>query len=121
MTDVRHVAGRQGEDFASDHYKRLGYDVLARNHRTRFGELDLVVFDGFTLVFVEVKTRRSGTREPWENLHDRKQSQVRKMAMVWLGDPANRPRFGQLRFDGVAIQLDAAGDLVRLDHLEAAF
>src|SRR3954464_1401141 len=62
MTDVRHIAGHQGEDLAAQHFQRLGFDVLARNHRTRFGELDLVAYDGQTLVFVEVKTRRSGAR-----------------------------------------------------------
>jgi putative endonuclease len=121
MTDVRHTAGQRGEDLAAAHFERLGFEVLARNHRTRFGELDLVAFDGETLVFVEVKTRRSGSREPWENLHDRKRSQVRRMAIAWLAEGADRPYGAQLRFDGVAVLLDAAGELIRLDHLEAAF
>jgi len=121
MTDVRHTAGQQGEQLAAQHFERLGFEVLARNHRTRFGELDLVVFDGETLVFAEVKTRRSDSREPWENLHDRKRSKVRRMALAWLTEGNDRPYGAQLRFDGVAILLDPAGDLVRLDHLEAAF
>jgi putative endonuclease len=121
MTDVRHTAGRRGEDLAAEHLERLGFKVLARNHRTRFGELDLVVYDGETLVFAEVKTRRSGSRDPWENLHDRKRSQVRRMAIAWLTDGADRPYGAQLRFDGIAVLLDAKGELIRLDHLEAAF
>jgi putative endonuclease len=120
MTDVRHTAGHSGEAHAAEHFERLGFQVLARNHRTRFGELDLVVYDGRTLVFVEVKTRRSAAREPWENLHDRKQSKVRRMAVAWL-NAAERRYSGALRFDGVAVLVDAHGDLVRLDHLEAAF
>jgi putative endonuclease len=121
MTDVRHVAGQRGEDLAADHFTRLGFEVLARNHRTRFGELDLVVYDGDTLVFVEVKTRCADAREPWESLHERKRSKVRRMAIAWLTESSDRPYGAQLRFDGVAILLDSAGDLVRLDHLEAAF
>ena len=121
MTDVRHTAGRRGEDLAAEHLERLGFEVLARNHRTRFGELDLVAYDGETLVFAEVKTRRSGARDPWENLHDRKRSQVRRMAISWLTDGADRPYSAQLRFDGIAVLLDAKGELIRLDHLEAAF
>jgi putative endonuclease len=121
MTDVRHERGQRGEDLAAEHFSNLGYEVLARNHRTRFGELDLVAYDGETLVFVEVKTRRSDSREPWENLHDRKRSQVRRMAVAWLTESGDRPYGAQLRFDGIAVLLDAAGDLVRLDHLEAAF
>ena len=120
MTDPRHTAGQQGEDLAAQHFERLGFDVLARNHRTRYGELDLVVYDGTTLVFVEVKTRRSHSREPWENLHSVKQSKVRRMALSWLNE-ADRPFGADLRFDGVAILLDPTGGLVRLDHLEAAF
>jgi putative endonuclease len=121
MTDVRHTAGRRGEELAAAHLERLGFEVLARNHRTRFGELDLVAYDGETLVFAEVKTRRSGTRDPWENLHGRKQSKVRRMAVSWLTENADRPYGAQLRFDGIAVLLDARGELVRLDHLEAAF
>ena len=121
MTDVRHTAGQQGEAHAAQHFERLGFDVLARNHRTRYGELDLVVYDGSTLVFVEVKTRRSNSREAWENLHWLKQSKVRRMAVAWLSESNARPFGAELRFDGVAILLDGAGQLVRLDHLEAAF
>ncbi len=58
--DPRHRLGRLGEDLAAAHLERLGYTVLARNHRTRHGELDIVATDGGTLVFVEVKTRRAG-------------------------------------------------------------
>jgi putative endonuclease len=120
MTDVRHARGQQGEELAAAHFERLGYEVLARNHRTRYGELDLVVCDGESLVFVEVKTRREGSGSPWDNLHDLKRSQVRRMAIAWLSSVRNRPR-GDLRFDAVGIVLDARGELVSLDHLEAAF
>jgi putative endonuclease len=121
MTDVRHIAGRQGEEYAAQHFERLGYQVLARNHRTRHGELDLVVSDGQTLVFVEVKTRRSDQRDPWESLHCTKQSKVRRMAIAYLGEALERPFSEGLRFDGVAVLVDSQGNLVRLDHLEAAF
>jgi putative endonuclease len=121
MKNVRHTAGQQGEELAAQHFRRLGFEILARNHRTRFGELDLVVYDGETLVFAEVKTRRAGTREPWENLHERKRSQVRRMAIAWLTEGSDRPYGAQLRFDGIAVLIDANGELIRLDHLEAAF
>jgi putative endonuclease len=121
MKDVRHVRGQRGEELAAAHFERLGFEVLARNHRTRFGELDLVAFDGETLVFAEVKTRRSGSREPWESLHDRKRSKVRRIAIAWLTESTDRPFGAELRFDGIAILVDAEGELVRLDHIEAAF
>jgi putative endonuclease len=122
-TDLRHHLGRIGEDLALAHLERLGYTLVARNHRTRYGELDLVVFDGSTLVFVEVKTRRaSGSgRGPWEALHERKRRQVRRMAAVFLLEATDRPRSADLRFDAIGVVIDAYGKLVRLDHLEAAF
>ena len=122
-TDLRHHLGRIGEDLALAHLERLGYALVARNHRTRYGELDLVVFDGTTLVFVEVKTRRaSGSgRGPWEALHERKRRQVRRMAAAFLLEATDRPRSADLRFDAIGVVIDAYGKLVRLDHLEAAF
>jgi putative endonuclease len=121
--DLRQRLGRTGEDLALAHLERLGYALVARNHRTRYGELDLVVFDGTTLVFVEVKTRRTNEsgRGPWEALHERKRHQVRKMAAAFLLEVADRPYSAELRFDAIGVVVDAHGKLIRLDHLEAAF
>jgi putative endonuclease len=121
--DPRRRLGRIGEDLAHAHLERLGYELVVRNHRTRWGEIDLVVYDGRVLVFVEVKTRRaSGSgRGPWEALHERKQIQVRRMAAAFLAEVDDRPRATELRFDAVGVVIDGRGRLVRLDHLEAAF
>ncbi len=121
--DLRQHLGRTGEDLALAHLRRLGYELVARNHRTRWGEIDLVVHDGTTLVFVEVKTRRAtgSGRGPWEALHARKRAQVRRMAAAFLAEVDERPRASELRFDAVGVVIDPQGRLVRLDHLEAAF
>src|SRR6187200_885530 len=58
--DTRRALGERGERLALAHLERLGFALVARNHRTRWGEIDLIVFDGTTLVFVEV--RRAGRR-----------------------------------------------------------
>jgi putative endonuclease len=121
-SDVRRHLGQIGEDLALAHFQRLGYDLVARNHRTRHGEIDLVVYDGDTLVFVEVKTRRANAsgRAPWEGLHPRKCRQVRRMALEFLME-RDRPHTADLRFDAVGVVIDGHGMLVRLEHLEAAF
>jgi len=121
--DPRHELGRLGEDLALAHLERLGLSLVARNHRTRYGELDLVVCDNRTLVFCEVKTRRAGAtdRTPWESLHEAKQRQVRAMAAAFLAGVPDRPRRSSVRFDAIGVVIDARGGLVRLDHLEAAF
>jgi putative endonuclease len=122
-TDARRQLGHIGEDLALAHLERLGYELVVRNHRTRWGEIDLVVHDGSTLVFAEVKTRRAtgSGRGPWEALHERKRTQVRRMAAAFLTDVQERPHSTELRFDAIGVVIDARGRLVRLDHLEGAF
>src|SRR4051812_11343718 len=117
----RHATGRVGERLAAEHLERLGYQVVARNHRTRFGEIDLVVADDETIVFCEVKTRRAGSGAPWDALDDRKRKQVRSMGAAWLAETHDRPRAAELRFDAVGVIVDAGGALVELVHLEGAF
>ena len=122
-TDRTKELGRRGEELAAEHFARLGYRVLDRNHRTRFGELDLILADEHeaTIVFCEVKSRRLGSGTWHDNLHERKQKQVRTMAAAWLAEVTDRPFGAELRFDAVGVTLDDRGALVRLDHLEAAF
>jgi putative endonuclease len=118
--DPRHRLGNLGEGLAAKHLERLGYVVVARNYRTRHGELDLVACDGKVLVFCEVKTRR-GTGQPWDALHTSKREQVRRMARAYLAEAPDRPRVAELRFDAIGVVIDARGALTRLDHLEGAF
>ena len=56
--DPRRRLGQLGEQLAAEHLVRLGFEIVERNYRTRWGELDIVAFDGRTLAFCEVKTRR---------------------------------------------------------------
>ena len=121
MTDLRHDLGLAGERLAAEHLERLGYDILARRHRTRFGELDLVAADSDTIVFVEVKTRRAGSGTPWDALTAEKRLQVRRMAAAWLAQVTERPRRLALRFDAIGVVVDSRGTLLRLDHVEDAF
>lgn len=130
-SDPRHVLGRLGEDLAAAHFSRLGFAILARNARTRHGEIDIVAFDGHALVFVEVKTCRASARairlastahDPLERLRPRQQARVRRLAAAWLCEPRpDRPTAREIRFDAVGVTVDARDRLLRLDHLEAAW
>ena len=122
-SDVRHRLGRLGERLAAEHLARRGFRVVERNYRTRWGELDIVAFDGETLAFCEVKSRRlaAGGGDPFEALRVRKQSQVRKMAGQWLIERKERPYADVIRFDAIGVTFNFAGELVRIDHLEGAF
>lgn len=121
--DPRPELGRLGEQAAAEHLIRRGFQIVERNYRTRWGELDIVAYDGRTLAFCEVKTRRlsASGRDPLESVHSRKRSKVRKMAGHWLIERTERPYADNVRFDAIGVTYDTAGRLVRLDHLEGAF
>ena len=125
--DPRRALGERGERLAATHLERAGYTILARNFRTRFGELDLVAADNRCLIFCEVKTRIAGTRRgpagPLDAIGPRKRAQVRAMAREWLASSASsdRPRRSELRFDAIGILVSRGGELVSLDHVEDAF
>lgn len=121
MTDRRREIGRAGEAAAERHLAALGYRVVERNYRTRAGELDLVCYDGETLVFCEVKSRQAGGGALWDALNERKRRQVRTMAAIWLTERKERPRAAELRFDAIGVVFDPRGRMIGLDHLEAAF
>jgi putative endonuclease len=122
-SDPRRALGAVGEQLALAHLERLGFALVTRNHRTRWGELDLIVFDGRTIAFVEVKTRRASGRagSALEAVATAKQLRIRRMAAAWLAEVSERPRSAELRFDVVGVTVDAKGALLRLDHVEAAF
>ena len=121
--DVGNDLGRSGEDLAADHLQRLGYEIVERNYRTRWGELDIVARAGGTLAFCEVKTRRAGGRAggPFDAVGRDKQARVRKMAGSWLVERRDRPYAEVIRFDAIGVIVDACGRLVSLEHLEGAF
>ena len=122
-----HELGRLGERLAAEHCVRLGYRVLARNHHTRWGELDLVLTDGATLVFCEVKTRVSGGSPgpfgPLTAIGGRKRRQLRRMARQWLAarSASGGPPASRVRFDAIGVTLNRVGRLITLEHLEDAF
>ena len=121
--DHRRTLGATGEELAVAHLRRRGCEILDRNFRTRWGELDIVAADMRTLVFCEVKTRRAGRswRNPLESVHQDKQLRLRRMAGQWLATRTGGPRLAQCRFDAIGVTVDGDGRLLRLDHLEGAF
>ncbi|MDQ5809309.1 MAG: YraN family protein [Actinomycetota bacterium] len=111
-------SGAWGEELALRYLTRQGYTLVERNYRTRYGELDLVVRHGTTLVFVEVKLRRgTGFGDPLEAVTPRKQARIRSLAELYLLD--REPAFDTVRFDVVGILLGKGPPSVR--HIEDAF
>ena len=113
------LLGRIGERLALEHYQRRGFVLLGRNKHTRSGELDLVVCDAATIVFVEVKTRLAGGLDPLFSITPRKVRRMRIVAAEWLAAHPEHPHRPELRLDAVGVVIDARGRLVALDQLEA--
>jgi putative endonuclease len=118
LADPRRGLGTSGEDAVAQWYEARGYTVESRNWRVREGELDLVLQRGRTLVFCEVKTRRSeafGT--PFEAVTASKQRRLRTLAVRWLSE--HRVRARELRFDVAAVRM--CGAVSEIEVLEGAF
>ena len=125
MSDPRRRLGRLAEDLVASRVTSLGWEILARNARTRQGEIDLIAGDGGCLVFLEVKAGRAGSafgpERPSLAVGPRKQVQLRRLAREWLS--TNRPPRGcnQIRFDVVGITYDSHNRPLDYEHIESAF
>jgi putative endonuclease len=109
MTDQRRTTGRRGEALAAKYLRAQGYGIIAANWRCRHGELDLVAVDGSTLVFVEVRTRRSavlGLAEGSITLRKRRRLQLLAAEYLQQREAAADPWQGPWRIDVVAVRLN---------------
>lgn len=105
---TRPQIGRLGEDIAAAHLVARGWRVLHRNHRIARGELDIIALDGPTLVFVEVKTRRtilSGV--PQAAVDQRKLRRLRLLAGYYLME--HSPPHRDVRVDVLAVMVSDDG------------
>jgi putative endonuclease len=112
--------GRQGEEEAYWHLRRRGFIMVERNYRPEglHGEIDLIGWDGETLVFVEVKTRQSAEiRTPEAAVDFEKQAHVKTAAQEYRrrAHCARAP----FRFDVVAVEMAAEGN--KIEHFRDAF
>ena len=121
MAKNNNTFGRQGEDAAASWYQEAGYRILDRNWRCAQGEIDLIVAQDSTVVFVEVKAR-SSTRfgSGFEAVDWRKQRRVRQLARLWLSgrDPAVVDRsiefYQDIQFD--VVDVDRRGNVRVRQH-----
>jgi putative endonuclease len=130
LADRRRELGRRGEQLAAEHLRGHGCIELARNVRTREGEIDLIVLDRRAIVFVEVKTRRVSHRrraiveqgDPLEGLGPRQRLRIRRLAAAWLRDRRHlRPGAERIRFDAIGVLVESDGTARRIDHVRDAF
>jgi putative endonuclease len=110
------VQGRTAEDFACQYLQRQGLALLQRNFRSRYGEIDLIMRDRKTVVFVEVKLRsRDDYGGAAAAVTPRKQQRLVKTALYYL---QQHPAPGMaMRFDVIAIK-PTAGDEFPIEWLQ---
>lgn len=119
MKQQNKQTGNKGEQAATELLQQKGYQILSRNYRNKWGELDIVVrWAGDTeyRVFVEVKTKTGEEYgEPWEMIDRHKLKQVENMGHLWCQEYGWR---GLCRIDVVGVWLDEMGGVVRTQHWE---
>lgn len=113
--------GVQGEDLAERWLRRvLRAEILERNFRSPLGEIDFIARKGKTLVFVEVKTRKSlRTGLPEEAITEEKKERLRKCALLYLTQRGYDPEKTLFRFDVIAVYLNSGKPCIR--HYPFAF
>jgi putative endonuclease len=125
MTVARRRTGEIAEELVARRMTAAGWEIVERNARTRYGEIDIVARDGAALVFVEVKGARAGAsfgpEKPILAIDARKQRRVRRLATAWMAERRGLPPYDEIRFDAVGVTLDQAGRAVDVDYVKAAF
>lgn len=125
MTVARRRTGEIAEGLVARRLSQAGWEIVERNARTRYGELDIVARDDRTLVFVEVKGARAGTQfgpeRPILSIDFRKQRRVRRLATAWMSERRDQPPYDEIRFDAVGVTLDRNDRPVAIDYVKAAF
>ena len=107
--------GRRGEQVAAEWLQERGYTLIDRNWRCPAGELDLILRDGSTMVFAEVKTRSSlEFGHPFEAITSRKAARLRRLAAAWCRE--REPGSPDVRIDAVAVT-DAWSGNPNVEHL----
>lgn len=111
--------GRAAEGAVARYLERRGCQLIARNFRGKHGEIDLIIRDGSSLAFVEVKARKAGTEASLYAVDRRKQRRILAVALEYVA--RHRLHGVPLRFDTAAVSLDSDGHPCRLRYIRGAF
>ena len=111
--------GATGEELAISYLKKLGYRIVERNFRCKLGEIDVVAYDGNTLVFVEVRTKKSSHfGSPVSSVSYQKQRKLISLAKFYIKKHKLFNR--SARFDVVGVRFGSDGSF-RINLIQNAF
>ena len=112
--------GRTAENLALRYLQQQNLNLLERNFRSRFGEIDLIMQQNNTIIFVEVRARKTAAfMHPVESVDYRKRHRIRKTGQVYMHKTAAWNRF-DMRFDVVALTGNATRGM-KIEWIRAAF
>ena len=119
MSDERKKIGSIGEKLAWDYLERIGYSILQRNFRCRYGEIDIIACNSEYLVFCEVKTRKGSTPLHQSlSVTKAKGKRIRELASLNLMEHEDETR--QPRFDVISVIMNQNHEGT-IEYLENAF
>ena len=119
MSKERISLGKHGEELASEFLESAGLRIIVRNYRNKTGEIDIIARDQETLVFVEVKTRKSLTYgQPYEAVSRKKQKQICRLALYYM--TRNKLHDQAVRFDVISIVM-TSNENPKIEHLINCF
>jgi putative endonuclease len=117
MSNIKEL-GQKGESLAIKYLKSNKYEILDKNYRCCYGELDIVAKEKNTIVFIEVKTRRSAeVTEPFESVGKKKREKICTLAEYYLQEKDYTDY--EVRFDVVSITSDENENCI--EHIKNAF
>lgn len=116
--------GAIGENHARKYLQKKGFRFIANNWRCPFGELDLIMSDGNSLVIIEVKTRldsKNARRNLFENITLKKQQQLRLLTKVFVQENLLRDKKIAIRIDAIGVVLSRnKNKILHLRHIKGA-
>lgn len=111
--------GKFGEDKAVEYLKDKKFEIIERNYKCRYGEVDIVARDGKEFVFIEVRTFFEGNLvKPVESVFRDKRKRLLFMVQHYIN---YRGIEGECRIDLIGIRLNKDGEVKRIKHVEDAF
>ncbi len=115
----KHRKGIIGEQAATEYILKQGYVLLEKNWSRQKSEIDIIAMHQDVMVFIEVKARTSdGYGSPEQTVDAKKEKLMAQGAAVYMQEAGHE---WSIRFDVIAILLDSAGLVVRLEHFQDAF
>lgn len=118
MSTARMSLGRRGEEIAAQYLQQHGYVILATNWHCQAGEIDIIAREGATLVFVEVKTRRTAsTGDTFAAITPEKRRRLTRAVYTYLDVQASTDSLW--RIDAIAVALSDTEKPV-INHVQDA-